>query len=91
MHMRIRGKLLTAFLAVLLLGAAVSVAMSEVLRGAVASLRRVVSVDGALANAATETQLHTTQLSDVLRGYLFFSRRTGSSKSCNSPFIRIRL
>jgi methyl-accepting chemotaxis protein len=70
MQMRIRGKLLTAFLAVLLLGAAVSVAMSEVLRGAVASLRRVVSVDGALANAATETQLHTTQLSDVLRGYM---------------------
>jgi methyl-accepting chemotaxis protein len=66
----IRGRLLVAFLALLLLGGAVSLMTQRLLLGSLDRMREVVNVADAMRALSLEVLLHRSRISDNLRGYM---------------------
>jgi methyl-accepting chemotaxis protein len=66
----IRGRLLAAFLVLLLLGGGVSLVTQRLLTGSLDRLRAVVTVADAVRALSLEVLAHRSRISDNLRGYM---------------------
>ena len=70
MKMNIRAKLSAGFLAILILGSAVSGGVLTVLSGSIAQLKDIIEHDDVIEQKALEVRYHMLEMSDAMRGYL---------------------